>query len=68
MNLISWVLCICCIYIELGCLLGVIAMRMIDEDADDYVLAFIIFWPISLIAAFVFQLIRFIERMFKRKY
>lgn len=67
MNLISWVLCICCIYIELGCLLGVIAMRMIDEDADDYVLAFIIFWPISLIAAFVFKLIQFIKRCLKEK-
>lgn len=66
MNLYTLPFCIC-LYLGFGYLLGVMVMEMIDEDVDEYLLAFIIFWPISLIAASVFQLIHFIERMFKGK-
>lgn len=53
------------VYLGFGYLLGIMVMEMIDEDVDDYLLSFIIFWPISLMAASVFQLIHFIERMFR---
>lgn len=64
MSLLFFALCIG-VYLGFGYLLGVMVMEMIDEDVDDYLLSFIIFWPISLMAASVFQLIHFIERMFR---
>lgn len=36
-----------------------------DMDMDDYIFAFLMFWPIALIIASVFQLIRFVKTMFK---
>lgn len=57
-----------CIYLFLGFLLSIMAMGMMDGDADDYLFAFLIFWPIALLVASVFQLIHFIERMFKGDY
>lgn len=56
------------VYLIFGFLLSIMTMGMMDGDADDYLFAFLMFWPIALITASVFQLIRFIERMFKRKY
>ena len=56
------------VYLVFGFLLSIMAMGMMDVDADDYLFAFLIFWPIALITVSVFQLIHFIERMFKRKY
>ena len=56
------------VYLVFGFLLSIMAMGMMDGDADDYLFAFLIFWPIALITVSVFQLIHFIERMFKRKY
>ena len=41
---------------------------MRDKNIYDYVLVFLIFWPIALLVASVFQLIHFIERMFKGEY
>ena len=41
---------------------------MRDKNIYDYVLVFLIFWPIALLVASVFQLIHFIERMFKGDY
>lgn len=55
-------------YLFFGFLLGIMAMEMMDGDADDYLFAFLIFWPIALLVASVFQLIHFIERMFKGEY
>lgn len=55
-------------YLVFGFLLSIMAMGMMDGDVDDYLFAFLIFWPIALITVSVFQLIHFIERMFKRKY
>lgn len=39
-----------------------------DKNVYDYILVFIIFWPIILVIALVFQLIRFIKAIFKGEY
>lgn len=67
MGLATLLFCIC-IYLFFGFLLSIMAMEMMDGDADDYLFAFLIFWPIALLVASVFQLIHFIERMFKGDY
>lgn len=67
MVLATLLFCIC-IYLFLGFLLSIMAMGMMDGDVDDYLFAFLIFWPIALLVASVFQLIHFIERMFKGDY
>ena len=56
------------IYLVFGFLLSIMAMGMMDGDADDYLFAFLIFWPIALITVSVSQLICFIKRIFKGKY
>lgn len=56
------------VYLVFGFLLSIMAMEMMDGDADDYLFAFLIFWPIALLAASVFQLIHFIERMLEGDY
>lgn len=64
--------CYLCIYcwsvFSFRFLLSLMAMGMMDGDADDYLFAFLIFWPIALITVSVFQLIHFIKRVFKGKY
>lgn len=55
-------------YLGFGFLLSVMAMGMIDGDIDDFLFAFLMFWPIALITASVFQLIHFIKRIFKGDY
>ncbi len=67
MDLATLLFCIC-IYLFLGFLLSVLAMLVIDVDMDNYIFAFLMFWPITLLVASVFQLIHFIERMFKGDY
>lgn len=67
MGLAILLFCIC-IYLFLGFLLSVLAMLVIDVDMNNYIFAFLIFWPIALLVASVFQLIHFIERMFKGDY
>lgn len=67
MDLGTLAFCIC-IYLILGFLLSVLAMLVIDVDMNNYIFAFLIFWPIALLVASVFQLIHFIERMFKGDY
>lgn len=67
MDLGTLAFCIC-IYLFLGFLLSVLAMLVIDVDMDNYIFAFLMFWPITLLVASVFQLIHFIERMFKGDY
>ena len=67
MGLATLLFCIC-IYLFLGFLLSVLAMLVIDVDMNNYIFAFLIFWPIALLVASVFQLIHFIERMFKGDY
>ncbi len=67
MDLSILAFCIC-IYLVFGFLLSIMSMGMMDGDMDDYLFAFLMFWPIALITVSVFQLIHFIERMFKGKY
>lgn len=67
MNLSTLLFCIC-IYLILGFLLSILAMLMMDIDMDDYIFAFLMFWPIALIIVSVFQLIRFVKTMFKGEY
>lgn len=56
------------VYLVFGFLLSIMSMGTMDGDADDYLFAFLMFWPIALITISVFQLIHFIKRMFKGKY
>lgn len=49
-------------------LFSAVVMDITDIDADDYLFAFLIFWPIALIAASVFQLINFIRKVFEGDY
>ena len=67
MSLCILALCVA-VYLFLGFLLSVLAMLVIDVDMDNYIFAFLMFWPITLLVASVFQLIHFIERMFKGDY
>lgn len=67
MSLCILALCVA-VYLGFGFLLSIMAMEMMDGDADDYLFAFLMFWPIALLVASVFQLIHFIERMFKGDY
>lgn len=39
-----------------------------DKNIYDYILVFLIFWPIILVVASVLQLIRFIKAIFKGEY
>lgn len=39
-----------------------------DKNTDNYELALIIFWPITILIGAVFQLIHFIEAMFRGDY
>lgn len=64
MNLSTLLFCIC-IYLILGFLLSILAILVTDMDMDDYIFAFLMFWPIALIIVSVFQLIRFVKTMFK---
>ena len=61
-----YILALCVgVYLGFGFLLSGMAMGMMDGDADDYLLAFLIFWPMILVVASVLQLIRFIKAIFK---
>lgn len=51
------------IYLVFGFLLSVMAMLVMD--IYDYLFAFLIFWPIALITASVYQLIHFVKEKFK---
>lgn len=67
MDLATLLFCIC-IYLFLGFLLSVLEMLVIDVDMNNYIFAFLMFWPIALLVASVFQLIRFIKNAFKGEY
>jgi hypothetical protein len=51
------------IYLVFGFLLSVMAMLVMD--VYDYLFAFLMFWPIALITASVYQLIHFVKEKFK---
>lgn len=67
--MILCILALCvAVYLGFGFLLSVMAMEIMDGDIDDYLFAFLIFWPIALLVASVFQLIHFIKAIFKGEY
>lgn len=41
---------------------------MRDKNIYDYVLVFLMFWPLVLVIGAIFQLIRFIKNAFKGEY
>lgn len=67
MSLYILALCVA-VYLGFGFLLSVMAMGIMDGDIDDYLFAFLLFWPIALLVASVFQLINFAKAMFKGEY
>lgn len=56
------------VYLAIGIAIYGYEDIMRDTNVYDYVLVFLIFWPIILVVALVFQLIRFIKAIFKGEY
>lgn len=52
-------------YIIMGLSISGIIGSFMDMDLDDCIFAALLFWPIVLLIGGIFQLIRFIERMFR---
>lgn len=52
-------------YIIMGLSISGIIGSFTDMDLDDCIFAALLFWPIVLLIGGIFQLIRFIERMFR---
>lgn len=55
-------------YFLLGLLISAIIGSFTDMELENYVFASLLFWPIVLLIGAIFQLIHFIERMFKGDY
>ena len=56
------------LYLGIGFLIYGFETIVMDKNTDNYELALIIFWPITILIGAVFQLIRFIKAMFKGEY
>lgn len=54
-------------YLGIGFLIYVFETIVMDKNTDDYELALIILWPVSLLIGAVFQLIYFVIATFKGK-
>lgn len=67
MNLGTFGYCIA-VYLTIGIIIYGYEDILRDKNVYDYVLVFIIFWPIILVVASIFQLIRFIKAIFKGEY
>lgn len=67
MNLATLAYCIA-VYLAIGIIIYGYEDILRDKNVYDYVLVFLIFWPIILVVASVFQLIRFIKAIFKGEY
>lgn len=52
-------------YIIMGLSVSGIIGSFTDMDLDDCIFATLLFWPIVLLIGGIFQLIRFIEKMFR---
>lgn len=55
-------------YILMGFLINTIVDSFMNVELEKYVFATMLFWPFVLVIGAIFQLIRFIERMFKGDY
>ena len=53
------------LYLGIGFLIYGFETIVMDKNTDDYELALIMLWPLSLLIGAVFQLIRFIIAAFK---
>lgn len=67
MSLVEYVL-IGFFYLGIGFLIYGFETIVMGKNTDNYELALIIFWPITILIGAVFQLIRFIKAMFKGEY
>lgn len=67
MDLATFAYCIA-VYLAIGIIIYGYEDILRDKNVYDYVLVFLIFWPIILVVALVFQLIRFIKAIFKGEY
>lgn len=56
------------LYLGIGFLIYGFETIVMDKNTDNYELALIIFWPITILIGAIFQLIRFIKAMFKGEY
>lgn len=56
------------VYLAIGIIIYGYEDIIRDKNIYDYVLVFLIFWPIILVVASVLQLIRFIKAIFKGEY
>ena len=55
-------------YIVMGLLVYGFETVVMDKNADNYELALIIFWPITILIGAVFQLIHFVIATFKGEF
>ena len=55
------------VYLGIGFLIYVFETIVMDKNTDDYELALIILWPVSLLFGAIFQLIYFVVAIFKGK-
>lgn len=53
------------LYLGIGFLIYGFETIVMDKNTDDYELALIIFWPITILIGAVFQLIHFVIAAFK---
>lgn len=56
------------VYLAIGIMIYGYEDIIRDKNIYDYILVFLIFWPIILVVASVLQLIRFIKAIFKGEY
>lgn len=56
------------VYLAIGIIIYGYEDIIRDKNIYDYILVFLIFWPIILVVASVLQLIRFIKAIFKGEY
>ena len=55
-------------YLSIGIVIYTYEDIMRNKNIHDYVLVFLIFWPIILVVALIFQLIHFVKAMLKGEY
>lgn len=56
------------LYLGIGFLIYGFETIVMDKDTDDYELALIIFWPITILIGAVFQLFHYVIAAFKGEY
>lgn len=67
MDLATFAYCIA-VYLTIGIIIYGYEDIIRDKKIYDYVLVFLMFWPLVLVIGAIFQLIRFIKNAFKGEY